>query len=508
MQKGEVLGEGTYGRIYTAKSSDGKEMAFKRFILEPESEGICNLKEIDILTKIKGHKNIISIEEVTYDTPFIEPLSPLAGENKERKDSNVNILLEKTDHGDLESLSKNVSFRYKYQMMVDCIQALLYLKKNKILHRDIKPSNILLFNDGDDTYTTKITDFGLSKYFTLSEISTPEAATWNYKAPELCLGLDYDYSIDIWGMGLVFFFLVSGKNWIRSSKDTTTGAVINHIIRLHPEDVMGDFRTLLSASGKKDEIVITDTTLEAKKVSFLTQLKLPEKKEKRFLKRTGHSIKEFEDVLINMLKFNPNDRIKIEDIPGLPFFSNIKFKEERLISYSIKYSCYMSAYRSKTMSIITTMYSDRRSKKLDDNISAWVSDRVLFHTMRIYDLYSDEYVLETQKMSDMVLYYILFLCIKFFNSVYLSPKIEQIIPKEFIPEIKHIEIFERRIYQKLLKNNFYYETVYEELDGEIYKDTISQLITIFASCVWMNGLTPERIIKKYKKYGYEKCLTL
>ena len=76
-----------------------------------------------------------------------------------------------------------------------------------ICHRDLKPENILL-KDGE----VKICDVGSSKIIDMSDkkMNTPYIVSRYYRAPELILACNkYDFSIDIWATGCIFFELLT-----------------------------------------------------------------------------------------------------------------------------------------------------------------------------------------------------------------------------------------------------------------------------------------------------------
>jgi serine/threonine protein kinase len=56
----------------------------------------------------------------------------------------------------------------------------------------------------------KIIDYGLSKL--ISTLTCKEqCGTMVYLAPEMVLNEDYDYSIDIWGVGVIVWYLLYKK---------------------------------------------------------------------------------------------------------------------------------------------------------------------------------------------------------------------------------------------------------------------------------------------------------
>lgn len=66
--KRERIGEGTYGTVYRAKEKQtGRWVALKKLKVHDMDTGgfpITSIREIKILQQLKGHPNIISLEEV------------------------------------------------------------------------------------------------------------------------------------------------------------------------------------------------------------------------------------------------------------------------------------------------------------------------------------------------------------------------------------------------------------------------------------------------------------
>ena len=90
-----------------------------------------------------------------------------------------------------------------------------------IVHRDLKPSNLFLVDLPSGLTTVKVLDFGISKVDGLDAplddahgITTTEAVLGSptFMAPEQLKSAKYvDARADIWSLGLVLHFLVSGK---------------------------------------------------------------------------------------------------------------------------------------------------------------------------------------------------------------------------------------------------------------------------------------------------------
>ena len=91
--------------------------------------------------------------------------------------------------------------KFMYQLS----KAMDHMHRNGIFHRDIKPENILISDDA-----LKLADFGSCRGIYSKQPYTEYISTRWYRAPE-CLLTDgyYNYKMDIWCVGAVFFEIVS-----------------------------------------------------------------------------------------------------------------------------------------------------------------------------------------------------------------------------------------------------------------------------------------------------------
>lgn len=88
-----------------------------------------------------------------------------------------------------------------------------------LVHRDIKPSNLMLCQYGSDSDFVKVLDFGLVKESARAvadrgeRVSMPgtTAGTPGYIAPETYMGAPADHLSDIYSLGCVAFYLITGE---------------------------------------------------------------------------------------------------------------------------------------------------------------------------------------------------------------------------------------------------------------------------------------------------------
>lgn len=123
----------------------------------------------------------------------------------------ISLVLEYMDRGSLVDVIKQVKTILEPYLAVVCkqvLQGLVYLHNEHVIHRDIKPSNLLVNHKGE----VKITDFGVSAMLASSMGQRDTfVGTYNYMSPERISGSTYDYSSDIWSLGLVILECAIGR---------------------------------------------------------------------------------------------------------------------------------------------------------------------------------------------------------------------------------------------------------------------------------------------------------
>ena len=95
----------------------------------------------------------------------------------------------------------------------ECITTMLgalnYCHSNKIAHRDLKPENLLLASMESD-HNVKLADFGFAKRCESPACLATQCGTPGYVAPEILTGKKYDYSSDMWSMGVIMYIILGG----------------------------------------------------------------------------------------------------------------------------------------------------------------------------------------------------------------------------------------------------------------------------------------------------------
>lgn len=189
-----VLGSGTYSTVYKGTSRlTNKLVALKEIHLERD-EGVpfTAIREVSLLKELK-HNNIITLHDIIYTektlTLVFEFIDRDLGRYMEECDCKINL--------------NNIKL-YLYQLL----RGLKYCHDRRILHRDLKPQNVLISLSGD----LKLADFGLARAMSVpTKTFTDEVVTLWYRPPDVLLGnVEYGTSIDMWGVGCIFFEMAAG----------------------------------------------------------------------------------------------------------------------------------------------------------------------------------------------------------------------------------------------------------------------------------------------------------
>ena len=205
----EKIGMGRYGLIKLGFHNEKKRnVAIKIYNKKDMNyDQYLEVKnEIEIL-KITKHKNIIQIFDVI--------------ENED----NIYIIMEHYKGGDLltfmEKRKYKISEIFAANIIYKLTFALIYLKEHNIIHRDIKPENILMTNNNDNSEPI-LFDFCLARIFKENDIIKNPIGTIGYIAPEILLNNNYSYKSEVYNIGVISYFLLTGYmpiNFELSDKD-------------------------------------------------------------------------------------------------------------------------------------------------------------------------------------------------------------------------------------------------------------------------------------------------
>ncbi|EFJ50133.1 hypothetical protein VOLCADRAFT_58667 [Volvox carteri f. nagariensis] len=285
-------GEGTFSEVLKAQCiKNGKYVAIKCMKNHFDSlDQVNNLREIQALRRLSPHANIIKLLEVLYD----QPTGRLALVF-ELMDMNIYELIRGRRHYVAEDRIKN----YMYQLM----KAMDHMHRNGIFHRDIKPENILIMDD-----CLKLADFGSCRGIYSKQPYTEYISTRWYRAPE-CLLTDgyYNYKMDMWGVGCVFFEIVSLFPLFPGTNELDQITKIHNILGTPPPELLA----------------------KMKKRSQHMDFNFPPKEGTGVAKLIPHVNPECVDLIVKLLSYNPDERLSARQALRHPYFRDLREAEKR-----------------------------------------------------------------------------------------------------------------------------------------------------------------------------------
>ncbi|XP_066103908.1 serine/threonine-protein kinase MARK2-like [Saccopteryx bilineata] len=202
-----TLGTGGFGTVKLARHVlTGIYVAVKIVSLKDCPNAF---REVEFL-KALNHPNVVKLVEVIV------------------RDFKLYMVMEYVSGGDLfdylprDRPSTEAEARRIFRQLLSALQ---YCHRLNIVHRDLKLENVLV----DADKNIRITDFGLGRKVQRDELKT-YCGTVNCMAPEMLLEQTYEgRKVDIWGLGVILFHMVTGhspfrgQNLTKVKRDIMTG---------------------------------------------------------------------------------------------------------------------------------------------------------------------------------------------------------------------------------------------------------------------------------------------
>jgi tRNA A-37 threonylcarbamoyl transferase component Bud32 len=195
----DIIGRGGFGVVKKCiEKETGKEYAVKIINKKKLKEKDFDLiiKERNFMSLIK-HPNIVSIINDFED------------------EDNLYFVMEYLKGGDLSEYLKNILKKEKNLEKISAkiikiiANAVQYLNNFGIVHRDIKPENII-FKQENEIKSIKLIDLGVAITLPYGNKETEQIGTLDFIAPEILLNNPYCHKVDVWSIGILLYYLVTG----------------------------------------------------------------------------------------------------------------------------------------------------------------------------------------------------------------------------------------------------------------------------------------------------------
>ena len=172
------------------------------------------MREVDLMKSVKV-PTVIEFYDSSFDNDFRY------------------IYMEYADGGTLEEKILDCRIKGKsldsediLNWVIEVLIALFVMNKNKMIHRDLKSENILLKSETINSkieVVAKLSDLGISRMKTEDKEEMTLCGTPYYVSPEIASELkNYDYSTDIWSLGIVLYECVTLRKPFGDPSDVKT----------------------------------------------------------------------------------------------------------------------------------------------------------------------------------------------------------------------------------------------------------------------------------------------
>lgn len=249
------------------------------------------LREVILLRHFITHENIVSIYDIMTDPPDVPDF----------EDIYIVTNLFETDMEKIISSNENSLTDHHLQFfMYQILRGLKFIHSANVIHRDLKPANLLVNSSCD----LAICDFGWGRGLNsiYENPLTQYVVTRYYRAPELLCEASYGKPIDVWSVGCIFAEMITRAPFFKGENPQEQLRSIIHKVGCPPRDKLS-FVKSKAALG----MLLSNQSNDVPHFA----MNFP----------NGTSFLAL-DLIRQMLEFNPNDRITVEDALKHPYLKN------------------------------------------------------------------------------------------------------------------------------------------------------------------------------------------
>ncbi|KAG6575405.1 Protein STRUBBELIG-RECEPTOR FAMILY 7, partial [Cucurbita argyrosperma subsp. sororia] len=223
-----LLGEGSFGRVYRAEFDNGKVLAVKKINSSALPRELAeDFTDIVSLVSQLHHPNITEL--VGYCSEHGQHL----------------LVYEFHKYGSLydflhlsDEYNRPLIWNSRIKIALGTARALEYLHEvcsPSIVHRNIKSANILL----DAEFSPHLSDSGLESFVPNADQALDDGASSGYTAPEVTMSGQYTLKSDVYSFGVVMLELLTGRKPFDSSRSRMEQSLVRWATpQLHDIDAL------------------------------------------------------------------------------------------------------------------------------------------------------------------------------------------------------------------------------------------------------------------------------
>ncbi len=316
------LGRGMFSSVVRATDTKTDQLVAIKIVRNNDTMRKAGMKEIEILKDLTANdpedkKHLMRLERSFEHKGHLCMVF-------ENMSLNLRELLKK--FGRDVGINLKAIRAYAQQLFL----GLSLLRKCQYLHADLKPDNILV---NDARNVLKICDLGSAS--SIDEIITaPYLVSRFYRAPEIIMGIPYDYGIDVWSVGCTLFELYTGKILFTGRNNNSMLRSIMECRGKFPHKVLRKgsltyqyFDDLLNFQSVEEDRLTGRTVtkmidIKAKPVRGLRERLMP--KGKKMDEQERKEVELFADLLDRCLDMRGEKRITPSEALRHPFITRTK----------------------------------------------------------------------------------------------------------------------------------------------------------------------------------------
>ncbi|XP_068669454.1 serine/threonine-protein kinase AFC1-like isoform X2 [Aristolochia californica] len=220
------------------------------------------------------------------------------------------------------------------------LESVAFMHDLRLIHTDLKPENILLVSSEcvkvpdykflsrsskDGAYykslpksnSIKLIDFGSTTFE--HQDHSYVVSTRHYRAPEVILGLGWNYPCDLWSAGCILVELCSGEALFQTHENLEHLAMMERVLGPLPKQMVhrADRRAeKYFKRGMRLDWPDSATSRESMRAVW----KLP-RLQNLVMQHVDHSAGDLIDLLQGLLRYDPDERLKAREALRHPFFT-------------------------------------------------------------------------------------------------------------------------------------------------------------------------------------------
>ncbi|XP_022743125.1 serine/threonine-protein kinase AFC1 isoform X2 [Durio zibethinus] len=290
------MGEGTFGQVLECFDNEKQEVVAIKIVRSIHKYREAAMIEIDVLQRL-AKRDVGGVRCVQIRNWFDYR-------------NHICIVFERLGPSLYDFLRKNSYRSFPIDLVRELgrqiLESVAFMHDLRLIHTDLKPENILLVS----SEYIKVPDYKDHSYV---------VSTRHYRAPEVILGLGWNYPCDLWSVGCILVELCSGEALFQTHENLEHLAMMERVLGPLPQHMV------LRADRRAEKYFRRGTRLDwpdgaTSRESLRAVWKLP-RLPNLIMQHVDHSAGDLIDLLQGLLRYDPAERLKAREALGHPFFT-------------------------------------------------------------------------------------------------------------------------------------------------------------------------------------------